>query len=445
MALDIRSLKNLSFRQWMVFTTLLSLALNFAVLALSKEFNMWGDAYFYHHAANLLADGKGWINPMSYNDLGIVRQAADHPPVHWAWLAIFSYVGLDSIGAHQVATILMGVASVPFFGLAGRRLGGHTVGVLSALIASVHAGLWGWNKMIQAEPSAILGVVMMFTAAFRVLEQEDPQKIDWKNLALLGAAAGFGTLARAELVLTSALVFVFVIVSRAYLRSIKRMLAGGIAFLIVLAPWVTYNMSRFDSTVLLSNGAEVTFATSNCPETYSGTFAAYWFIGCALDYEKKAKEKFPGADQSIIVKEIGRQGVQYAKDRPLQFLKMTVLRVGRVTGFYRPVQQMRLDHNPEGRDRYVVALAWGTYGLLLPFSVAGAYMLRTRKRYLLALLSTIAVALVSCAMTFGNTRYRASAEPALILMAALSLVAAGRGIRKLWNTPNETPTTGPAA
>lgn len=432
----------------MVVATTLSLILNFAVLAFSKEFSMWGDAYFYHHAANLLAEGKGWINPFSFNDLGVVRQAADHPPVHWAWLAIFSRLGFNSIGAHQVATILMGVACVPVFGLAGRRLGGHAVGVVSALIASVHAGLWSWNKMIQAEPSAVLSIVLLFLAAFRALEQEKRPGIDTKNMVLLGAAAGFAPLTRAELALTAGIIILVVVLGRDLTRSIKRLLIGGLAMIVVLAPWVTFNMSRFDTPVFLSNGAEVTFATSNCPETYGGTFEAYWYIGCALAYERKAKEKFGitdttpvaigalGADQSLLVKEIGRQGVQFVKDHKLQFVKMMLLRVGRVTGFYRPVQQMNLDYWPEGRDPYAVYLAWGTYALLLPFSIAGAYMLRSRKRHMFSLLASIGVALFVCALTFGNTRYRVSAEPALILLASLALVGSARGVARLWRAPD---------
>lgn len=429
-------LRNLPFKYWMVIATAISITINFVVLAFTKDANIWGDAYYYHHGANLIAQGKGWIEPLSYLRDGIAYQAADHPPAHLALLALFSYVGLDSVGAHQFATILTGVVAIPFFGLAGRRLGGHAVGVVTALIASVHAGFWGWNKMVHSEPSAILGVVLLLLAAFRVVDNAREGVFDWKNLAILGCAAGFATQTRAELGLSGALIIIVVLIGRPLLSSAKKIVAAALVFALTLSPWVLFNLSRFDSPVYLSTGFEITFASANCPLTYDGQFKAYWAIQCVLDYKDEVNAKYPNADRSQYMKELGKLATAYVKDHKTEFAKLAVLKIGRVVGLYRLSQQMILDTYPEGRDRYVVRLAWGTYFALLPFSIVGGYLLRDRKRKMLALLTTIGVVLVTCVITFGNTRYRITAEPALVMMASVGIVAAANGVKRLWNTPD---------
>src|SRR5699024_1434529 len=39
-----------------------------------------GDAWYYHEAANLLADGEGFIHPYLLEDDGVRAPGADHPP-----------------------------------------------------------------------------------------------------------------------------------------------------------------------------------------------------------------------------------------------------------------------------------------------------------------------------------------------------------------------------
>ena len=45
--------------------------------------NPWppvGDPYYYHHGANLLADGEGYIHPYRFILYGSRMPGADHPP-----------------------------------------------------------------------------------------------------------------------------------------------------------------------------------------------------------------------------------------------------------------------------------------------------------------------------------------------------------------------------
>jgi 4-amino-4-deoxy-L-arabinose transferase-like glycosyltransferase len=96
---------------------------------------------------------------------------------------------------------------------------------------------------------------------------------------------------------------------------------------------------------------------------------------------------------------------------------------------------MSLDHFPEGRDRHVVYGAWGMFFMLIPLSVVGARALRRKDRLMPLMLLPIPAALFTVAITFGNTRYRLAAEPALILLGSVGLVSIADRLARLWRAP----------
>jgi len=422
------------YRQWIFGACGLSLVFGLVLLALAAKRELWGDGYFYHYSANLIVEGKGWINPLHYRVSGAVIEAADHPPSYIAYLALWSLVGLKSIFAHQVATVLVAVAAVPLFANIGRRLGGPRVGVAAALIGAAHPAMWGWSKMIMSEPMAVLGVLALLIVALEWREQSKTGQSLARITVLFGLAIGFAALSRAELLLLGVILAFICFAERSFVRFMRSLIIAGIVAALSIAPWVLHNLARFDETVLLSNGAQITLAATNCPETYGGQFQAFWLIDCSNRATEIAKKRIPNADQSQIMNDIGRQAWDYINENKKTAVKTVFLRLGRVMGVYRPLQQINLDHFPEGRTRFVAISAWAAYFALLPFVIAGGLMLRKRNRTLPIFLAPVGVALFTCAITFGNTRYRMSAEPTMIVFASLAMVATVTAITRWWTT-----------
>ena len=50
-----------------------------------------GDSYYYSAGADLIAAGRGFIEPLAAS-AGHIEQAADHPPLYELWLTIASVV-----------------------------------------------------------------------------------------------------------------------------------------------------------------------------------------------------------------------------------------------------------------------------------------------------------------------------------------------------------------
>ncbi len=421
-----------TYARWICCATVLSAAIGVGSIALAKSIPLGGDAYFYHYSADVLADGHGWINPLYFREQNIVVQAADHPPAFIVYLLVWTLLGLSSIGAHQVATLLITVACVPLFAALGRRLGGDRVGIVAAMIGAVHPAMWGWSQMIMSEPLAVMAVLALLLVSLEWHDRSKTGRSVRFITPLFGLLIGLAALARAELLLLGVVLAFLCFASKNWRRFLESLFIAGAMAALTISPWVAYNLSRFDETVLLSNGAQITFAATNCDETYGGQFQAYWQMDCSERATARARERLPGADQSAIMNDVGRQTLDYVKAHKATAVKTVFLRLGRVLGLYRPLQQINFDHFPEGRTIFVARTAWASYYLLLPFVIAGGYLLRGNKRLLMIMLAPIAVALFTCATTFGNTRYRMSAEPTMTVFAAFSLVASFAALRRWW-------------
>ncbi len=65
-------------------------------MLVTRHQTVWGDSYFYHESANLIADGKGFINPIDWIENHVRIQAADHPPLYLLYLG-----GMVDPGHHE--------------------------------------------------------------------------------------------------------------------------------------------------------------------------------------------------------------------------------------------------------------------------------------------------------------------------------------------------------
>lgn len=430
------------FWRWVAGAMLLCGAISFWAVYFTNVEKLWGDGYFWHHAGNLLAEGKGFISPLHYYYYDIVSQSADHPPLFTVYLAMFSFVGLDSEGAHQFATALVTLAAVPSFALVGRRLGGTTVGIVTAFVAAVHPVIWGWNKMIMSEPMAILAVAWLLWAAIDWRERVAAGTARWTHAARFGLFIGLAALTRSELLLLGVLLAIVAMFTRPAWRTLIPLTVAGSATLLSFAPWIAHNLSRFEVPVYLSAGANGTLVATNCDTVYEGFFLGYWDINCTSAAQQRATRELAAVgiddpDQSQLIEQMGGYWREYMWENRTRVPTVVVARVGRVLGLYRPFQQMALDHFPEGRDKHVVYGAWAMFAGLIPLSVVGARHLRRRNRLMPLLLLPIPAALFTVSITFGNTRYRLAMEPPLIVLGSLGAVLSVRAVMRLWNTPDE--------
>jgi asparagine N-glycosylation enzyme membrane subunit Stt3 len=96
--------------------------------------------------------------------------------------------------------------------------------------------------------------------------------------------------------------------------------------------------------------------------------------------------------------------------------------VGRVWDVFRPGQAVDYEFF-EGRAHGASRLGLVAYYPLVLLAVWGAVLLRRRRAPLLPLLAMPLMVTVTAALVYGLTRFRFAAEPAIVVLAAVSLDA----------------------
>lgn len=414
-----------------------------------------GDAFFYHWQANGLAEGHGYLDPAAWRFFDTITPSAAHPPGYATYLAGWSWVGLDSITAHRLASVLLGVATVVVVALVARRLAGDRAMVVAGLVAAAYPMLWINDGMLLSESFASLATALFLLAAYRF--RDGP---GYGAAAALGATIGLAALSRTEVVLlfpTVAIPFALLVREHTWRRRLAQAaLCCGVGAVIV-APWIGRNLATFEEPVTMTSGTGAALSAGACDEVWEGELVGY-YAGCF-------DEPFPGADDDLAAAleadptdpDLLREYVQavdeserdvapaedaraYYEDNLGRLPVVLSARVARVWGvWWPPGQLVELDAEVENRG---TAASWAgqlAYWALVPLAVAGTVALHRRRRSVLPILALAAVVTFAAVLTFGVTRYRATFEPALVVAAAVGIEALWRRYRGSGDTATGTP------
>ena len=109
-----------------------------------------GDWWFYHWQANLIADGRGFLDPFQ---LLQHREAASagHPPLYPVVLSGLSKLGLDSTQWHRSLGVVLGMVSIVVIALIARRVAGPRAGIAAAVIAAIYPIFIGADADLMSE------------------------------------------------------------------------------------------------------------------------------------------------------------------------------------------------------------------------------------------------------------------------------------------------------
>lgn len=392
-----------------------------------------GDAAYYHHQANFLADGRWFIQPLlavpelreqmgemvPEGDLGGDHASADHPPLFSAFLAIGSVMGFRSIYAHQVMTCMLGALGVWLAGLAGLALGSRPTCIWAAVLVAVWPNLWINDGLVLSE-SLVVPMVALFVLALVKMVQRKSLRTGL-IAGLVGAACA---LTRAELVLCLPLVACWLTLktslgARDSGRDIKALVLCGVGLVggavLLIGPWFAYNLTRFDHPVLISTAPGIGLADSNCDEVYYGDLLGFWYIGpeCLVDLDLS---KDPSSEDLRLRK----VAFDYMSSHRSRIPVVVGARLGRLWQLYEPLTSIgasALDGRTTGGSSWVLASSF----LLYPLAIGGVVIGVRRKLEVFAALIPAVVVSTTMLFTAGLVRYRVSADVGLVLLAALCL------------------------
>ena len=396
-----------------------------------------GDPYYYHHGANLLADGEGYVHPYQYLLFGRRLPGADHPPGFMTVLAGFSWLGLRTFFQHQVIACVLGTAGVLSMGVAGRRIAGERVGLIVAALAALSPNLFYFDAMVVSETMMVATTAAILLASYRWWDRPSTG-----NAAMFGLVIGVAALVRSEAVLLGPMVAVPLVWFRyrrdrattgegqaaSARRALVSLVTAGAVALVVIAPWVGYNMARFEEPVTLSAQLDQTFGTANCETVYEGDRVGYWSLACIQETEHLV----PEGDASVQGKGFREIAFDYAREHSDRVPYVVAGRVGRTFGLYQPQEQIFLDDQVDQKEPVL-----GEVGLALWYAVAvlgaiGMIGLWRAGRPVFPIVATVVSIVLVVAIVYGNTRFRLPAELALMFPAAVTVDAGLAGAGRRW-------------
>jgi 4-amino-4-deoxy-L-arabinose transferase-like glycosyltransferase len=411
-----------------------------ALLRIAPARTDGGDPLYYHTQANTLANGLGFVEPLNWIASGTRIPTAVHGPGYTIYLAVFSRLGASTWFDHRMASSLIGAGSVLLAILLAKRLGGSLAAVLAGVFAAMYPNMWTIDGVLFPEGLFIFccGLTMVFAYRWR-----DHHRVS--DAIGLGAAIGAAALTRGEgIFLTVLLAAPLMLLARTLTRRVRFTALAWVfvATLAVVAPWTLRNMVVFEKFVPLSTNGNELHVYSNCTDTYEGKFLGFWLFDCQQrlrdpDGDGVVNFEPPGdeAEKAAYWQEVG---FTHARENIEQLPKVLAARVGRQWDLFRPFQNASFAAI-EGRSPDWARVALGCYYALAAASVVGVRRLRRSGAMLLPLGAQFAAVTITAAFAYGTTRFRAPAELALCVLAAVGASPlARRGLRFLGGALSRT-------
>jgi 4-amino-4-deoxy-L-arabinose transferase-like glycosyltransferase len=405
--------KDWGFAWWLTLWTALGLVIRVLTVLGRPNRVPAADAFYYSGAANLLVQGKGFINPYLYYWAHQSVPSAQFPPGFVFTLAAASLVGFTSFFAHRMWCAILGAVAVAVCGLAGREIGGRRVGLITAFLVAVYPNIWMSDEMALSETITPLVVALVLLAAYRL----------WKGPSLktavaMGLALGVAVLTRDELSLLGLVVVVPMVLRAGSVPWRRRALilaTVALSAVPIVLPWVAFNMSRFRDPVYVSTGLGPTLASTDCAQVWSGPLIGYWSWPC-----EQAPPPHPGYDESQTSAAAKAYAMRYVHAHESRLPVVALARIGRGFALFHPFQEIHLDASESRPVHWALAGLW-MYFALLPLAVVGAVALNRRGVTLLPLAGVAFTVVVSMVLAFGNTRYRIPFEVCLLVLAAAGI------------------------
>jgi hypothetical protein len=372
-------------------------------LLLVKSKPLLGDGLEFHLQANLLADGKGYIQPFLYQAEGIARASADKPPLYPFLEAGVSLLGGRTWAWHQLVGCLAGTGTVVVVGLVGRRTAGPRAGLIAAGLAAGYPLLVAADGSLRSESVYALCIALVLLAALRYRDAPSA-----RGAALLGVAVAAAALTRGE-------ALALLVLLALPLCGWRRAGVAGLACVVVLAPWLARCWIVFDRPVIISTNVGGLLAGANCDTTYHGALIGQWDFGCIPPPVH--------VNEALEAERLRDRGLSYARDHAGRVPVVEAARLGRSFELYRPREQARQEAFFEGRNLRVEQAGVACYYVLALLAVYGVVVLRRRDGPWAVLLAPVALVILVTLISYGFTRLRVAAEPALVVLAAVALDA----------------------
>lgn len=400
----------------LVAAIVLGLAVRLTYVLLTQHLKLAGDEPEYDAEGQLIAAGHWFYTRLPY---GIVHAGAWKAPGYPAWVGLWYAL----LGHHPLAVrflqVPLGAITIGLTWLLARRLIGPRVATAAAFTVALYPLAWQYEQLLYPEslatPLTLAALVLIFTG------MPTPRRA-----LALGVVIGISLLIRpsGEFLILGALVAWIVAVG--WRRGTGLTLLAAVAAALVVAPWTVRNAVVMRGFVPISMQDAALYGTFNAQAAHDPIWPYAW-----RDDPPSVADLFdprhPLPDVELRSRLIHR-GLSYISAHPSSvpeaFFWNGLSRLWDIRRRSRSLAEVHF----EGRSRLVTDLGLDVYAVLLPLALIGLW--RARRNRMLVL-GTLAIAFGAAVVftTDAGTRYRATLEPLIAVLACAGVMGTARTVR----------------
>ncbi len=405
---------------------ILALLVRVAVVLTTPDYRPQTDSADYDRIALSLAQHHSF--PDSALALTPTPTAFRGPLFPMALAGAYKLVGVSSASsrweAGRLLEALLGTIAVALVALIARRLWGSGVALLSGLAAAVYPPLVLVGSSLMSES---LYIPLVLGAVLAALVQRD-RGGGWRWALVAGALIGLLALTRANgIALVIPLAFlVWTQRPRWSWSSLRPPLVLVATAAVMLIPWTVRNYHAFGELVpITTEGGYATVGEFNDYTARRTDFPAMWTppileIAQIADLARHLNE-------AQLADRLNSMAVDYLTAHPTYLGKVVFWNTARLFGLTGTRFELSIAGS-EAYPRYLVSLSVYSFWVLGLLALLGI-LTGAARRTPLAFWACPVVIFLSCVFIIGSTRYRAPADPFLIMLAAAGCLAAVARLR----------------
>jgi tetratricopeptide (TPR) repeat protein len=394
-----------------------------------------GDGWQYDAWAQAIARGE-WLGGQAFYQT---------PLYPYLLAAIYSAFG-HSLTAVRAVQAVLGAASCVLLGFAGRRFFSERVGLVAAVLLAIYPWAIFSDGLIQK--SSLDAFLVTSVLASLAIFQFQPAR---KWLLAAGLAAGAFSLNRETGRLLYPIVVFWLLSHFRRAQPLRARLTWAAIFTAAMAvmvvPVAVYNYRASGEVLLSTSQAGPNFYIGNHPGA-TGIYEPLVPGGGSAERERddavrlaqqaRGRTLSPGEVSDYW---LGRS-LEYIRSQPRDWLRLMGVKLLLTLNAGEVADTESLDVYAE-HSRFLRALSWFDFGLVLPLAVFGIWESRGDWKRLSLLYAGLLVLLLSGAVFFVLARYRYPAVPVAVLFAASGITAFARLTREASPKPGFRAKAGP--
>lgn len=372
------------------------------------------DQISYTELARRVVDGHGFT--FATDSWPATR--AGEPTAHWSFLytgflaLVLAVVGPYPLAARLLQAVLVGLLLPLGLYHLGRRTLGERAGLWAAGLSAVYVYFVYYSAALMTEMFTIVAVLALLAQIINLAER--PTRRGW---LALGVLIGTTALLRQVAVLPVPILALWLLWRRREPSAVAGLaLAAAVAGLMIL-PITLRNQRVFHRFVPINTNAGYAFFWANHP--IHGTRFHDILPADGPSYQDLIPAELLGLDEAALNDALMARGWQFVRDDPVRYVQLSVSRLADYFKFWPSRDSSRLSN---------VSRVF-SFGVLLPFMLAGLWLSRTAWRACLPLYLFAGTYTLLHLLSWALIRYRMPVDAVLLVFAGLACDRAWERLR----------------